>query len=130
MSELWGEQRLAAVKEMVAQGCTTRQIADRIGIESRAVRLYAKYHGIELNRLRDFPRESRPKREFYGPRWYRRESDALDAEIEASRKPAKPTRYADPELAAACRAIMAYKLKRKGDFRNQNRSTSSGAWLS
>lgn len=45
--------------------------------------------------------------------WMREDSVALDAQVRAERrrKPAKVSRYADPELADACRKILAYRLK-------------------
>lgn len=43
--------------------------------------------------------------------WTGDDTAALDAQVRASRRPKPAPRYADPELADACRKILAYRLK-------------------
>ena len=57
-------------------------------------------------------------------RWTKDDSAVLDAEIRESRKPRPARRYADPELADACRKILAYRLK--GESRHTRGSAVPG----
>lgn len=58
--------------------------------------------------------------------WTDEDSRALDAAIRASRKPRPSGRYADPELADACRKILAYPLKQR--MRTRGADAAMHSW--
>lgn len=110
--------RADLIRELAARELSVAEIAERLGIKPHRVRDCARRRGIAL------PESAVMDIEIT---WRESESFELDDRIRAERKP-KPKGYADPELARACKAIMAYPLKSRTRFLDIDRSTKGGAW--